>query len=106
MSGRVSTLAFLFCVIAGLMLGGCGRKETLTADIPNTSRVGAIQYAYLEASQKLKRPPAKVEEIRPYLQKLGNPDELLVSPRDGKPYVIVWGLDLEKGYGEENPVFI
>lgn len=74
--------------------------------MPNTARLGAIQYAYQKAAQKLHRPPAKLEEIRPYLTELGNPEELLVSPRDGKPYVIVWGFDREKAYGPDNPVWV
>ena len=36
-----------------------------------------------------------LEEIKPHLATLGDPEVLLVSPRDGQPYVIVWNIDVE-----------
>ncbi|MGE3809495.1 MAG: hypothetical protein AB7K24_32930 [Gemmataceae bacterium] len=56
----------------------------------NLSQIGA---AYIDAVTELGRPPARLEDLRPFLDKKGNADELLVSPGDGKPFVIVWNVD-------------
>ena len=40
------------------------------------------------------RPPQSAEELKPALGKLGNPDDLLRSSRDGQPFVVCWGVDL------------
>jgi hypothetical protein len=93
-----------FLVAVAALWAGCA-KPTVTANQENTSHVGSIQYAYLEATQALKRPPQNVEEIKPHLAKLGDPNELLTSPRDGKPYVIIWGLDLVNPKGSDNPIY-
>jgi len=49
--------------------------------------------AYNKAFRELRRPPKSLEEFQPFLKGYGNPDELLVSPRDGQPFVIVYGAD-------------
>ena len=51
-----------------------------------------VGLAYRDASNALQRGPANENELKPYLKKYGDPDKLLVSPRDGQPYHITWGL--------------
>jgi hypothetical protein len=53
--------------------------------------------AYIDATEKLGHPPKNVEELKPYLKEFGNPEELLISPNDGEPYVVVWGVDTSRG---------
>jgi hypothetical protein len=63
--------------------------------LPNKDKKDPIEFvglAYRDASNVLRRGPANVEELKPYLQKYGDPDQLLLSPNDGQPYHIVWGL--------------
>jgi hypothetical protein len=80
--------------MAALTLGaGCGERPI--ANLEDTRRLGAIQYAYQEAIRNLRRPPRGLEEIKPHLATIGDPEVLLVSPRDGQPYVIVWNIDVE-----------
>jgi hypothetical protein len=35
-----------------------------------------------------------LEELKPFLQKQGNPDTLLRSPRDGELYTILYGVEI------------
>jgi hypothetical protein len=51
-----------------------------------------VALAYRDASNGLQRGPASEKELKPYLKKYGDPDQLLVSPSDGQPYQITWGL--------------
>jgi serine/threonine protein kinase len=54
-----------------------------------TARLTMISLAYSNASQKLGRPPRKEEELAPFVEK----EEYRISPRDGKPFAIAWGVD-------------
>jgi hypothetical protein len=51
-----------------------------------------VGQAYRDASAALKRGPKGIDELKPYLKKYGDPEQLLVSPNDGQPYHIVWGV--------------
>jgi hypothetical protein len=57
----------------------------------NLLKLGA---AYTRFNSKYNKAPKNLDELKPFLQELGRPDELLRSPRDGEPYVICWGVDL------------
>jgi hypothetical protein len=48
--------------------------------------------AYNDATKALKKPPGSIKELKPYLKKYGDPDEVLISPNDGQPYQISWGM--------------
>jgi hypothetical protein len=56
-----------------------------------------VALAYSEAFSRLGRGPKDAEELKPFLKEFGNPDELLISPNDGQPYVIVWGANPTRG---------
>jgi hypothetical protein len=49
-----------------------------------------------QATTKLGRPPARVGELRPFLEQVGDPEQILRSPRDGLPYVIICGVDFRQ----------
>jgi hypothetical protein len=85
------------CVLLSLsaLVLGAGCRERPIGNLEDTRRLGAIQYAYQEAIRNLRRPPRNVDEIKPHLATLGDPETLLVSPRDGQRYMIVWNVDLE-----------
>jgi hypothetical protein len=53
-----------------------------------------IGTAYDRFTTRHAQAPTGVEQLRPFLKELGDPDELLRSPRDGEPYAICWGVDL------------
>jgi hypothetical protein len=85
-----------------LVVSGCSRDAKIT-DLPDGEKnLRIIFRAYTNAAQKLGHSPKNVEELKPFLQEYGNPDDFLTSPNDGKPYVIVPNLDLHKPKG--NPV--
>jgi hypothetical protein len=51
-----------------------------------------VALAYQDASNALQRGPASEQELKPYLKKYGDPDQLLVSPNDGQHYQFTWGI--------------
>jgi hypothetical protein len=69
-------------------------------DESSGERLHKIGLAINEATARLGRPPANLEELRPYVGEHGDPDRLVVSPLDGQPFVILWGTDVRSvGYG-------
>jgi hypothetical protein len=86
----------LAALALGAGLAGCSPSEKVVhAKLePAHEYLMKIGTAYVRCNDKLARPPANAGELRPFLSELGNPDELLRSPRDGEPYVICWGVDL------------
>ena len=63
-----------------------------------------VSAAYNQAYQKLRRPP-QANDLKPFLQQVGNADALLVSPRDSKPLVIVsFAPDAERAEDERSIV--
>src|SRR5207247_3067413 len=49
---------------------------------------------YMAAQRNLGRPARNVEDLRAAAKEYGDLDHLLISPNDGQPYAIVWGVDL------------
>src|SRR5262249_28352707 len=56
-----------------------------------------IALAFGDAHSRLGRSPKNAEDLKPFLKEFGNPEELLVSPNDGQPYVVVWGANPTRG---------
>lgn len=79
---------FLAVAPTGCSSGGGRGVPELNAEEEAIVHVGM---AYRESSNALKRPPKTVEELKPYLKKYGDPDQVLTSPNDGQRYHIVWG---------------
>jgi len=81
--------------LALAMLSGCGSSDSqpvvkeLNASQDN---LRSIRAAYLQVVQTSGRPQG-ANDLVPALKKFGDPDTILVSPADGQPYVIVWGID-------------
>jgi len=90
---------------AGVMLtattgcSGCGQSSNVYVVplSPSETNLKNIALAYMDAHEKLGRGPKNAEELKPFLKEFGNPDELLVSPNDQEPYVIIWGVDPGRG---------
>jgi hypothetical protein len=80
-----------------VMAGGCGeRAPTQAGASQETEHLTAIRKAYVAATARLGRPPKDLEELKPSLAAEGNVADLLVSPNDGLPFVIVFGADHRK----------
>jgi hypothetical protein len=61
--------------------------------------------AYMDAHSELGRGPKSADELKPFLKAFGNPEELLVSPSDGEPYVVIWGANPQGGPTEYKGMF-
>jgi hypothetical protein len=88
--------------VPGLLLlaFGCSSSSTpIVVDQPldktheNLLHVGT---AYRRFCGEQKKPPTGPQDLEPLLQEFGDPRQILVSPRDGQPFVICWGVDLTK----------
>ena len=89
---------------------GCGKgvNEKGVYQVPMTpaeKNLSHIAAAYEEAYSKLGRGPKDAAELKPFLKEHGNPDELLVSPNDGEPFVVIWGKKPAGGPTEYKGLF-
>lgn len=64
-----------------------------------------IAMAYTDATDEKSKPPKDAEELKPFLKTFGDPAELLVSPNDKLPYVVVWGARPTGGPTEYKGMF-
>lgn len=65
--------------------GGIGRLDLRIKSEANLRQIGVAYQAALTTS-----PPRGPEDLKAYLD---NAERILTSPRDKKPYHIVWGVD-------------
>jgi hypothetical protein len=85
------------CGFVVLLTAGCGSRKAdapLAADdlTPEAQAILHVGEAYREAYAATNKPPAGINDLKPYLAKFGEPDKVLVSPSDGQPYEITWGV--------------
>jgi hypothetical protein len=86
------------CCLAVSLAIGCGpRKQvsnSLTPDefTPEAEAIRHVGQAYRDAYTALKKPPSSTKDLKPHLAKFGDPDKALISPSDGQPYEITWGV--------------
>lgn len=85
----VAVFGFIF------VLAGCSGGPKVTELPQGEKNLRIIFKAYTQAAYRLGHSPANAEELKPYLKDYGNPDDLLISPNDGKPYVIVPNVNLK-----------
>jgi hypothetical protein len=87
-------------LVLGLLLAsaaGCGSPNVVNVQEDKSAQnLQLISSAYSMAANKLKRPPQGAQDITEILKnELGKPDpeNILRSPDDNEPYVIVWGVN-------------
>src|SRR5262245_36286635 len=80
-----------FLLVAALA-AGCSRGPAHSTSVEQNLR--HIGMAYDQAFKKGGRPPRSTEELKPALQKFGDPEAILVSPNDGQPFTICWGVPI------------
>ena len=93
-------LAFFFCCLPAVFAAGCSGSGPKTEEAELNLR--RIVQAYQLASEPHGNPPRDLESITRFFKELGDPrepDKILRSPRDGQPYVILFGAKLEWGDG-------
>ncbi len=86
--------SFLFICVS------CGTNEVVTQIPEDHARLKALATVYAYASRDLGRPPRNTDDLLPTFAKAGieNASEYFLSTRDGTPYVIIWGVDLDNKY--------
>lgn len=80
-----------------LLLAGCSSGTYVVPLSSAEKNLGNIAMAYADFHEKYGRGPKDAEELKPFLSSFGKPEELLVSPNDGQPFVIVWNADPTRG---------
>jgi hypothetical protein len=79
-------------------VAGCGSVDPKVVPLTKPEQhLTWIAMAYREAYDRLGHGPRSAEELKPFLKEFGDPDELLTSPNDGKPYVVVWDVNPNQG---------
>jgi hypothetical protein len=58
---------------------------------------------YHQTSLKNGHAPRDAEELKPAIQRLKIPEDILVSPNDGQPYTICWGVTVLRPDGRNAP---
>src|SRR5436190_13991851 len=89
-------------LLAFLVVAGCSNAVDVRPTEPTRQRLIALGRAYGQTIGRGKT-PATLADLEPALKEMGNPDELTKSPRDGQPFVILWGTKLTEA---ESKVFM
>ena len=102
MSSRTVAFSARGLLLSSLLVGcvSCTQNEVVTHIQEDHARLQSIATIYAYACRDLGRPPKNTDELKPTFAKAGLEDvrEYFLSTRDGKPYVIIWGVDLEQKY--------
>jgi hypothetical protein len=95
-------LAVLF--VASPLIGcSCSQVQEIkpTAEVDLLQK---LQSAYDLAYNQVGRPLKDFSELKPFLDGIDDPEKQLVSPNDGLPYVIVYGVD-RQDFSKGVPVY-
>jgi hypothetical protein len=87
-----------FCLLIGsamLVIAGCNSEPIVVEEelSETKSRLMDIKFAYMGFLEKTRRPPRNEKDLRRTLE-TDNPDEAFLSPRDGEPFVICYGVNI------------
>lgn len=86
-------------------LTGCSGKRSEPSFSAAEDRLYTIGKAYIQASSQLNRGPKSYEEIQSFVPGNASQD-LLNSPNDGEPFVILWGVDFNKLPPGKDPFYV
>jgi hypothetical protein len=94
--GGSSSLLFLrtagACLL-GLAFASCRPSVDVVSLSQAEQELTYIAMGYSDAHSQLGHGPKDAEELKPFLKAFGDPEDLLVSPNDKQPYVIVWNVN-------------
>jgi hypothetical protein len=85
------SLLYVGLLVAGVVSAGCAPKPVIILTPKATHNIHYVVTGYVEAEARLGHPPKNAEELKPFLKIFGDPDEVLVSPNDGLPFVVRYG---------------
>jgi hypothetical protein len=72
------------------LVAGCSRDQRSPPSAQ--AQLGQIGVAYNSIFVKNGRAPQSVEELKAALKRFGDPETIIVSPNDGQPFTICWGV--------------
>jgi hypothetical protein len=79
-------------------VSGCGSPQGVPAD-EGANHLDAIARAYIQYANAKGRPPDSAEDLKSMLPEQAATADFFQSSRDGKPFVILWGVDPREGMG-------
>ena len=87
-----SLILLAACLVHLAIFRGCEKKNP---EIPKASldRMHTIYETYVKVTDSLKRPPKDLDEFKRGLPSNVDAKDLLTSPHDGKPYVLVFNIN-------------
>jgi hypothetical protein len=91
------TLRRVLAVALTALAAGCSTPPPPQED-QAAANLRKIVQAYDVAEYKLRRAPRNEEELKRFLGEAGatgDPEKLMRSPRDGQPYVVLYGTPLD-----------
>lgn len=99
---------FFLLVAAGAVLlaaVGCSDKVEIPKIPAEEQNILFILRGYCKFNGSYQRTPKTLDELKPMLKEFGDPEKIILSPRDGQPYVLVGGIDISRmSSGGEMPV--
>ncbi len=89
-------IAVCLATWALLPLGGCAPAPPAKPEQmdPSQERLLLVGQVYRQFNGEQRRPPQSAADLLPLLQKRGAGEEALRSERDGRPFEVLWGLDV------------
>jgi hypothetical protein len=94
-------LSFITVIVLGL--AGCSAAPPPRKENPDTTNLRRIYQAFRLCEDFKQRGPLDEAELKKWLGELGEsatPDEMLISRRDGRPFVIYYGHSLDPAAGD------
>ena len=93
-------------VLLLMSMCGCGPSAPIVGEVdPTREKLQHISSAYLKATLKTNRAPAKSDDLLPFLGEestsVEKKRETFRSDHDGEEFVIVWGVDLRQAGTDE-----
>ena len=101
---RYGALVLLAAILL-VGLAGCRPAVDVVSLSKAEQELTYIAMAYSDAHTKLGHGPKDAEELKPFLKVFGDPEDLLISPNDKQPYVIVWNVNPTGGPTEYQGMF-
>lgn len=90
-----SCVGLLAAAVVLAAVAGCGDAPRVQKG--TGEKLEQFSAVYRAATEKLRRPPASADELKPYLSPGQSLDALLTSPNDNQPHVVIWGADVRAG---------
>ncbi|MEY4180106.1 MAG: hypothetical protein RLY70_3680 [Planctomycetota bacterium] len=91
----LSLATILAMALAVAAVAGCGDAPRVQKG--TGEKLEQFSAVYRAATEKLRRPPANAEELKPFLSPGQSLESLLNSPNDNQPHVVIWGADVRAG---------